>query len=185
MDDIFIQKILAGDSEAFRHIITKYKDMAYSIAMSVIKDEFYAEEILQVSFLKAFDKLNTFKGRSKFSTWFYRIVINESFKYVKKHKTEFVDFVENFPEISNEINNSILKLVEDDQKYFINEALKKISSKESLVLRLFYLEENSVEEIGNITGWSASNIKVILHRARINLRHILTEIYKLDKKVLY
>ena len=159
--------------------------MAYSIAMSVIKDEFYAEEILQVSFLKAFDKLNTFKGRSKFSTWFYRIVINESFKYVKKHKTEFVDFVENFPEISNEINNSILKLVEDDQKYFINEALKKISSKESLVLRLFYLEENSVEEIGNITGWSASNIKVILHRARINLRHILTEIYKLDKKVLY
>ena len=185
MDDIFIQKILAGDSEAFRHIITKYKDMAYSIAMSVIKDEFYAEEILQVSFLKAFDKLNTFKGRSKFSTWFYRIVINESFKYVKKHKTEFVDFVENFPEISNEINNSILNLVEDDQKYFINEALKKISSKESLVLRLFYLEENSVEEIGNITGWSASNIKVILHRARINLRHILTEIYKLDKKVLY
>jgi len=111
MDDIFIQKILAGDSEAFRHIITKYKDMAYSIAMSVIKDEFYAEEILQVSFLKAFDKLNTFKGRSKFSTWFYRIVINESFKYVKKHKTEFVDFVENFPEISNEINNSILKFL--------------------------------------------------------------------------
>jgi RNA polymerase sigma factor (sigma-70 family) len=185
MDDIFIQKILAGDSEEFRHLITTYKDMAYSIAMSVIKNEFYAEEILQVSFLKAFDNLATLKGASKFSTWFYRIVINESFKYSKKHKTEFVDFVETTPEISEEINNAILNLKLDDQKYFINEALKQISSKESLVLRLFYLDENSIEEISDITGWSSSNIKVILHRARTNLRFILTKIYKLDKKVLY
>ena len=47
MDEIWIQKVLHGDSEAFRQIISKYKDMAYSIAMSVIKDEFYTEEILQ------------------------------------------------------------------------------------------------------------------------------------------
>jgi|ERR1035437_1335227 RNA polymerase sigma-70 factor (ECF subfamily) len=185
MDEIWIQKVLHGDSEAFRQIISKYKDMAYSIAMSVIKDEFYTKEILQVSFLKAYDKLDTFKGDSKFSTWFYRIVINESFKYVKKHKTEFVDFVETPPEISDEIENAILKLELDDQKYYITEALKKIAPKESLILRLFYLDENSIEEIRSITGWSSSNIKVILHRARINLKHILTEIYKLDKKVFY
>src|SRR5665648_688629 len=154
MDDICIQKVLNGDSEAFRQLITKYKDMAFSIAMSVLKDEFYAEEILQTSFLIAFDKLSTFRGSSKFSTWFYRIVINESFKLSKKHKTEFVDFVEIPPEVSDEIDNSILKLEIDDQKYFINEALKKISPKESLVLRLFYLDENSIEEISSITGWS-------------------------------
>jgi len=185
MDEIYIQRILEGDHQAFRQLITKYKDMAYSIAMSVVKDEFYAEEIIQGSFLIAYDKLATFKGASKFSTWFYRIVTNQSFKLAKRHKTEFVDFVEITPEISDEIDNAILKLEADDQKYYINEALKKISAKESLVLRLFYLNENSVEEITEVTGWSSSNIKVILHRARINLRHILTEIYKLDKKVLY
>lgn len=185
MDEICIQRILEGDSEAFRQLITKYKDMAYSIAMSVIKDEFHAEEIIQDSFIIAYEKLSTFKGDSKFSTWFYRIVINESFKLAKKHKSEFVDFVETMPEISNEIDIAILNLKLDDQKYFINEALKKISSKESLVLRLFYLDEISIEEISGITGWSSSNIKVILHRARTNLRFILTKIYKLDKKVLY
>ena len=185
MDEICIQRILGGDSEAFRQLITKYKDMAYSIALSVIKDEFHAEEIIQDSFIIAYEKLTTFKGDSKFSTWFYRIVINESFKLAKKHKTEFVDFVETTPEISDEINIAILNLKIDDQKYFINEALKKISSKESLVLRLFYLDENSIEEISGITGWSSSNIKVILHRARTNLKFILTKIYKLDKKVLY
>lgn len=185
MDEICINRILHGDSEAFRQLITKYKDMAYSIAMSVVKDEFYAEEIIQESFLIAYDKLASFKGNSKFSTWFYRIVINQSFKIVKKHKTEFVDFMNIPPDIPAEIDNSILKLEVDDQKYFINEALKKIPEKESLVLRLFYLDENSIEEIKDLTGWTTSNIKVILHRARINLRQVLSEIYQLDKKVLY
>lgn len=185
MDKICIQRVLNGETDEFRQLIARYKDMAYSIAISVIKDEFYAEEIIQVSFLRAYDKLNTFNGDSKFSTWFYRIVINESFKLLKKHKAEFVDFVETPPEFPDEIDNSILKLEEDEQKHYINDALKKISSKESLILRLFYLEENTIEEICDITGWSSANIKVILHRARINLRFILTEIYKLDHKLLY
>jgi RNA polymerase sigma factor (sigma-70 family) len=185
MDEICIHRILSGDSEAFRQLIAKYKDMAYSIAMSVIKDEFNAQEIIQDSFIIAYEKLSTFRGESKFSTWFYRIVINESFKHANRHKTEFVHFVETTPEISNEVNNAILNLKVDDQKYFINEALNKISSKESLVLRLYYLNENNIEEISGITGWSSSNIKVILHRARTNLKFILTKIYKLDKKVLY
>jgi RNA polymerase sigma-70 factor (ECF subfamily) len=89
------------------------------------------------------------------------------------------------PDISAEIDNTILKLEMDDQKYFINEALKKIPGKESLVLRLFYLDENSIEEITGITGWTSSNIKVILHRARIDLRYQIFEIYKLEKKALY
>ena len=185
MDEICIHRILKGDPEAFRQLISKYKDMAYSIAMSVVKDEFYAEEIIQRSFLIAYNKLATFKGASKFSTWFYRIVINESFKLAKKQKAEFVDFMDAPPEISDEVDNAILKLEVDDQKYFINEALKKLSAKESLVLRLFYLDENSIEEIAGITGWAYSNIKVVLHRARINLRYVLSEIYKLEKRVLY
>lgn len=185
MDEIVIQKILAGDSEAFRQLITKYKDMAYSIAMSVLKDEFNAQEVLQFSFLIAFEKLASFRGKSKFSTWLYRIVINESFKLAKKHKNEFVNFVETVPEQSSDIDDSILKLEEEDQKYIINEALKRLSPKESLILRLFYLEENRIGEICDITGWSESNIKVLLHRARTNMKLILTEIYKLDKKGLY
>jgi RNA polymerase sigma-70 factor (ECF subfamily) len=93
-------------------------------------------------------------------------------------------FVEEYSVIPVELEKSILELEEDDQKYFINEALKKLTSKESLILRLFYLEENSIDEISNLTGWSESNIKVILHRARTNLRLVLSDIYKLSKKEL-
>jgi RNA polymerase sigma factor (sigma-70 family) len=178
-------KVIEGDSEAFRHLISKYKNMAYSIAMSIVKDEFDAEEVLQVSFLKAYEKLNSFEELSKFSTWFYRIVVNESFKVIKKKKSEFVDFKEDLSCLSTEIESTVLKLETDDQKYLINEALLKLSAKESLALRLFYLDGNSIEEIGNITGWTESNIKVILHRARINLKYLLTKVYKIDKKQLY
>lgn len=181
MDDTCIKNVLNGDKEAFRKIITKYKDMAYSIAMSVVKNEFHSAEIVQVSFLIAYNKLDTFKGGSKFSTWLYRIVINESFKFIKKQKTEIVDFVENLPDYTSESDSSILKLEEDEQKDLINEALGKIPSKESLVLRLFYLEENSIDEIRDLTGWSISNIKVLLHRARINLKSVLISSYRINK----
>lgn len=184
MDEIYIRKILEGNSEEFRYIIKKYKDMAYSIAMSVVKDEYLAEEIIQLSFVKVYEKLDTFKGNSKFSTWLYRIVINESFKVTRKRKNELLSFVDEFSAIPTELEKSILELEEDDQKYFINEALKKLSSKESLVLRLFYLEENSIDEVSNLTGWSDSNVRVILHRARTNLRQVLSDIYKLNKKEL-
>jgi len=185
MDDINIQRILDGDSEAYRFLILKYRDMAYSIAMSVIKNEFDAEEILQVSFAKAFNNLDSFKRNSKFSTWLYRIVINESFKSLKKQKAEIIDFKETPPDFSIDILNPILKLEEEDQKFYLNKALKQMPAKECLILRLFYLEENSIEEVREITGWSVSDIKVTLFRARIRLKQILTEVFKLDKKALY
>jgi RNA polymerase sigma-70 factor (ECF subfamily) len=79
MDEIHIQRILEGDSEAYRFLISKYKDMAYSIAMSIIKNEYDAEEILQIAFVNAFNNLNSFRRNSKFSTWLNKIIINESF----------------------------------------------------------------------------------------------------------
>ena len=87
MEDIYIQKVLDGNHDAFRFIIKKYQDLAFTYAMSVVKDEHLAQEVLQVSFIKAFTKLNTFKKKSKFSSWLYRIVVNESFKILNKQKT--------------------------------------------------------------------------------------------------
>lgn len=177
MDEIYIHKVLNGDTDAFRFIIRNYKDMAYSLAMSVLKDEFVAQEVLQTSFIRAFSNLASFKGKSKFSTWLYRIVINESLKVLKKRGNNFLVYEEGSISIGSEIDDFTLKIGEDDQRYYINEALKRLSPKESLSLRLFYLQENSIEEIAEITGWTRSNIKVILHRARNNMRIMLNKYY--------
>lgn len=73
------------------------------------------------------------------------------------------------------VNNSISELTEKDQKYYINKGLEKLLPNDSLILRLFYLEENSLKEIGEITGFSNTNIKTILHRARKRFYSVLKE----------
>lgn len=186
MLDHHIQNVLNGDRNAFRHIISECKDNAYSLAMSVLKEEFIAKEVVQISFIKAFTKLDTFKGTSAFTTWFYRIVINESFRMLKKEKKSgWMDDSETLVERLPDSDSNVFHDDRDHQRYYINEALSRLSARNSLVLRLFYLEEKSVQEITEITGWTVSNTKVILHRAREGMKALLTGIYDFDKEELY
>lgn len=173
MEHIYLKKVIEGDSEAFRFFIKNYQDMAFTLALSVIKDEFYAEEIAQDAFMKAFNGLKTFNQQSKFKTWFYRIVINEAFMKLKKVKKEIVTYMPEENILSMKDNQPVLSQ-DDEQKHLIQEALKRLPSKESLALSLFYMEGYNLKEVGNLTGWSLSNTKVILFRARNNIRKILS-----------
>lgn len=169
MDSAYIKKVLDGSTEDFRYFIQKYKDLAFSVAVSVVKNEFDAEEVVQESFIKAFKNLKSFQGKSEFKTWFYRIVINEAFKRIQKTKEEIVlPSGQNLPE-SEDSTDTYRGLNAEEQQVLVAESLKRIPPKESLLLQLFYLEGNSIDEITNITGWSEANVKVILHRARKHL----------------
>ncbi|GGG98643.1 DNA-directed RNA polymerase sigma-70 factor [Polaribacter pacificus] len=183
MDDIYIQKVLDGNQDAFRFLIKKYKDLSYSYAISVVKDEYLAQEVLQVSFIRAYTKLSTFKGNSKFSTWLYRIVVNEAFKILNKRKKEILINQEDpiNPQLSTDVMNS--KSEVDYQRFYINEGLKRLGPKESLALRLFYLEEQNIQEIVEITGWNKTNIKVLLHRGRNNLKNILSAHFTYNQQI--
>ena len=178
MDHTYIRKVCSGDTQAYRYFLTQYKDMAFSLAVSVVKDEFIAEEIVQDAFMKAFRAMNSFNFQSKFSTWFYRIVTNEALMRLKKMKREIVVFTAEYTEDS--LDEDVLSaLQEDEHHHLVNAALNMLAPKESLVLRLFYLEEESIKTVCEITGWSASNTKVLLHRARKSMlsavNHLLNQ----------
>ena len=178
MDDVYVRKVCDGDAEAFRYFIKKYKDMAYSLAFSIVKDEYMAEEVIQEAFIKAFKGIRSFNSNSSFRTWFYRIVMNEAFLKLKKDKKGIIDFQSDYDhEIADE--SVVLLLQEDEQIYYINEALKMLPPKESLVLRLFYLEEESIKTVCEITGWTGSNVRVMLHRGRKSMLAALTNLMKL------
>jgi RNA polymerase sigma-70 factor (ECF subfamily) len=149
--------------------------MAFSISMSMTKDAPLSEEIVQDAFVKAFKKLGQFRKEAKFSTWFYTIVVNETrIRLRKKKLTTFSlstgEFVET--EIAD-VNQAISNLQNEDQKRIINDTLSRLSSQESLLMRLFYLNENSIEEIRKMTGLNIPNIKTTLHRARKRFYSIL------------
>ena len=180
MDNIQLDKVIEGDVNAYRYFIDKYKDMSFSIAMSIVKKEFLAEEVVQDSFLKAYQGLNKFKRDAKFSTWLYKIVLNESLKKIRKKKLETRESdIADITDINISVtNDSINQLKEKEQKKYIQLALSKLNSRESLILKLHYLNEKSINEIEKITDLKTSNIKVILHRARKNLYTILNDYLK-------
>lgn len=167
MDSEYIRKVLQGDSQAFRYFVDKYRNLAYSLAISVVKNSVVAEEVTQDAFVNAYKSLHQFEGRAKFSTWLYKIVMNEALKRVKRKTMDYCKDIEEIQETEiSDLNESIDTLGEEEQRYFINLALDRLSPNDSLVLRLFYLHENNLREIQEITGFTETNIKSILHRAR-------------------
>jgi RNA polymerase sigma-70 factor (ECF subfamily) len=175
MDDVFIKKVCAGDQDAFRYFVSKYKDMGFTVAVSVVKDEFIAQEVLQDAFIKVYRNLSSFSNRSSFRTWFYRIVVNEALSRLRKEKRELISYTNEFND--DKADETLLSdLKEEEQIQQINEALQKLPPKESLVLRLFYLQEESIKEVCEVTGWTESNTKVLLHRARKNMYKIMHQL---------
>jgi RNA polymerase sigma-70 factor (ECF subfamily) len=186
MTDDYIQEVLDGDTNAFRFIIMEYKNRAYSLAFSIVKDDVTAREVVQTSFIKAYTKLNTFRRDAAFGSWLYRIVVNEAIKAVNNQNKRTVS-LDDVPEgcVSSELNEMMQKMTEDEQRYYIKKALERLLPKYSLALRLFYLEELHLDEMVEITGWTISNTKVILHRARKKMKELLTKQFNITKSELY
>ncbi|NMM47896.1 RNA polymerase sigma factor [Marinigracilibium pacificum] len=169
-----INRILAGQTAEFRILVERYKDVSLSLACSVIKDQHLAEDALQEAFIKVFHSLNKFRQDSLFSTWLYRIVVNCSLNYAKKNK-RFQPETNN-PELvkkESDYKGGFEMLNLSERSKLVNDALAELKDSESLVLRLHYLSELSVQEIKEVTDYSESNIKVLLHRGRKNLLQIL------------
>ena len=151
--------------------------MAFSVALSIVKQEHLAEDVVQDAFIKCYQSLSSFKGKSKFSTWFDRIVVHVAFNSIRYKKLALINF--DLTDHDQAYDASILdEIIDNERKEMINDALAILSPKESVALRLFYLEEQSMEEIQEIMGWTLANTKVILYRARKNMQLILNQLIK-------
>ncbi len=174
-----IAKIKEGDTSYFRLLVEEYKDVSFSLACSILKNEQDAEDALQDSFIKAFKGLRSFNFKSSFSTWFYRIVVNTcltKYEYQKRHG-QLVD-IDSYSSIECASDDPPLNMVNSNEtRYIVNHILELMKEEESLLLRLFYLAELSIAEINQITGFKDSKIKVTLHRARISFHQKLEKMY--------
>lgn len=177
MDDYYMRLVLEGDVSKYSWFIDKYKGMAFSIAYRIVNNREDAEEIVQDSFLKAFRSLKKFRRDSKFSTWFYRIVVNTSLSRVRTVPPKRDSLDENEPEEAAPENvGPVYRNLElSEQKALVNEALNKLNTEDRLLLTLYYLNENSIEEIAEITGIVGENIKMKLHRARNRMYKMLND----------
>jgi RNA polymerase sigma factor (sigma-70 family) len=172
-ESIYLRKLINGDESGFRYFIKAYQDMAFTLAVSIVKDDFVAQEVSQDAFIKAFRAIKSFNQQSAFKTWFYRIVVNEAFARVKKLKKDKLLFCDEYE--TNVALEDGLDINDNEKLEMVNEAFKLMPANEGLVLRLFYLEEESIKEVSAITGWTEANIKVLLHRARKRMLAIIQQ----------
>jgi RNA polymerase sigma-70 factor (ECF subfamily) len=170
-DNEYIGRVLGGDVGAYASLVTKHKSLVFSIILKIVNSREDAEEIAQDVFLKAYQSLATFERKSKFSTWLYRIAYNAAISKTRKKKVETVAMEESV--ITNystdAIGRNMNELDEDDRQLILEKALKRLPEDDNLLITLFYKNENSVEDISEITGLSVSNVKVKLHRIRKRL----------------
>ncbi|MFT5920292.1 MAG: RNA polymerase sigma factor (sigma-70 family) [Granulosicoccus sp.] len=171
----YIEQVLDGNVNAYEHLVNRHKGMVHTIAMRIVRNQEDAEEVTQDTFLKAFQKLSTFKGGSKFSTWLYRITYNVAVSKTRKKQLDTADMEdETLANLDlNSTSDTLDGLKKEEQKRYIDSAIEQLPEDQSLILTLFYLNENSIEEIVEITKMTAGNVKVKLHRARKKLLGLL------------
>lgn len=182
--DLIIAKVKEGDLAAFNVLVNEYKGMAFTLALKLMKSKEDAEEVTQDAFLKAYTKIQQFEGKSKFSTWLYTIVYHTALTQLRKKQIpmDSSEFGSEQAMINySESDKEWRKLQKQERSTYIQQALAMLSREDQVVITLFYLNENSLQEICEITQWELNNTKVRLHRARKRLLKALEEL--LDDEV--
>ena len=174
-DQYYITKILAGDAQAYTFLVNRYKDMVFTLAVRMLRNKEEAEEVAQDAFVKAYIKLDKFKGDAKFSTWLYKVVYNTSLDKLKKlKKNALVVPRENVTERNlHTIDNALEQMQDKERTAAIQECIALLPADESALLTLFYFDELSLKEIAKVTATPVNNLKVKLFRSRKKLAAII------------
>lgn len=178
-DANLIAAVKSGDRQAFGPLVLKHQSFAYTLALRILKNKEDAKEVAQDAFIKIYHHLHQFEGKSSFKTWLYKIVFNESLYKLRQQKSPLLsidDMGQEYQERS-EFPTGLDELETEERKQIIQLALDRLKPAESATLSLFYLDELSIKEIEEITGFSESNIKILLHRGRKNLEKEITKLY--------
>ncbi len=173
-DKEIIESVLKGNSADFVFIIDRYKNKAFSMLKRMLKNNEDAEELLQDCFLKAYNKLKSFKFESKFSTWFYRIVYNTALTKLSGKKRQIENDMADIDEFHNiQSKYSADEFIEYDLSDTVRKIVNELPEKNAAIITLFYLEEMTCEEISDVLKITINNVKVLLHRSRNLLKEII------------
>jgi RNA polymerase sigma factor (sigma-70 family) len=184
-DIFYIGQVLKGNINAFTFIVEKHKNHAYNLALRICGNHEEAEEIAQDAFMKAFRSLKSFKMKSSFATWLYRIVYNTAISLVRSRKKGVLS-LDDFPADAKDFIGYNSNEEEADAEYrnsLVNFALQKLGDDERALITLYYYEELSTDEISEITGIGKSNVKVKLFRARLKMAETIEKVEK--KNLMY
>lgn len=180
-DAELIAAVLGGKTESFEPLVQKYSPRVFATARRYARRDSEVEDIVQEVWSKAFQKLNTFRGDAPFEHWLMRMTVHTCYDFLRSHQrnreTAFseisedeTDWLERFavaPDNADEHAAAARQLVE--------RVLEQLTPPARLIITMLEIEERSVKEISQLTGWSVPLVKVRAFRARSEMRKILAK----------
>ena len=179
-----IEQLKLGDETAFKTIVEQWKDMVYNTILGIVQNETEAEDLAQDVFIKVFEKIGTFKGDSKFSTWLYRIATTTALDHLrsKKRKKRF-GFLQSLGGESDEkdlipdFHHPGVRLDNKERAAVLFKAIESLPENQKTAYTLHKLEGLSYRDVSEVLNTTVSAVESLMSRANQNLRKELGEYY--------
>lgn len=168
---VLIDLCKRGDSKAQFEIYKLYYKAMYNTSLRIVGDATEAEDIMQESFFKAFDRINTYRNEVSFGAWLKRIVVNSSLDFLKKKKLQLTQIDEAYglkDESSDDNDDFTPESIE-----LLKRAIAQLPEGFKVVVNLFLIEGYSHDEVAEMLGITASTSRSQLARAKQRLLEIL------------
>jgi len=179
-----IAAVLKGDAASFEPLVEKYSPRVFATARRYARRESEVEDIVQEVWLKAFQKLASFRGEAPFEHWLMRLAVRTCYDFLRAHQRNRET---NISEISEAEDDWLERFAAEPEstsenadaaRQLIDRILDQLPPTARLVITLLEIEDRSVKEISKMTGWSVPLVKVRAFRARAEMRKILAKIAK-------
>ena len=181
-DAELISAVLKGDTASFEPLVARYQPRVFATARRYARRESEVEDIVQEVFLKAFQKLSSFRGEAPFEHWLMRLAVRTCYDFLRGHQRNRETA---FSELSEPEQDWLDRFVvqpeqaEEDAhaaRLLVDRILDRLSPAARLIITLLEIEDRPVKEIAEMTGWSVALVKVRAFRARAEMRKILAKI---------
>ena len=169
-DKKLIKHYLGGDKDAFGEIVKRYKDYVYNLAYRLTNNPSDAEDLTQEIFIRLMDKIDSFKGNAKFSTWLYRLATNQCLDWLRKRKPETESMDRREPKSDEDVHTTIEAKEQIDD---IKQALTLLPEDFRLAVVLRDVEGHPYDEIAEYLNISIGTVKSRISRGRSRLIKIL------------
>jgi len=159
-----------SDTQSYEELYTRYANKSYRKALSYVKSVDDAEDVVQNVWVKVFHNLSKFRADAKFSTWLYRITVNESISHLRKRKTFSLDEMTDNEESSFQVADpfaDFLTILEN--KSTTTQVLALVNEEVKTLLLLKFADGYTYDAIADMTGLSPSAIKMKISRAKASI----------------
>ena len=174
-EDALIEQLRSENSRnfAFRQLMQQEQEITYRLIRRMVIDHDDADDLTQSTFIKVFENIREFEGKSKLSTWIYRIAVNEALNFLRhKRRKLFVPIVDVERQLSNKIDTGS-NFNGDEIEKKLQKAILTLPEKQRLVFNMRYYENIKYEEISDILGTSVGALKASYHIAEEKIEKIL------------